>query len=768
MKLSVYKNNQEVYSLDFREYTEGTNSAVFFIGRGSECFIRLDDRKVSREHAQLLFENGIYKIKNTSSLLNSLKINGIAQDEKVLQESDFINIGPYEINISEMELPVATPSQESPAPNEEVVEEKSAEEEVVEEEQSEDQETTAENEEGEIEASEDEFDSLDSNEEKDEDDPFGDNSFNEESSQETDEYSTDFQSEEGDEYSDNNEADGDGGGFDDGGFGDDGGFSDGDDGGGFGVSTTGGGNSEATQEIKLAEYYIYLEGKAAPFEKMLLENGEILVGRDPEKCQILLNDAEVSSEHLKITKSKIDCVIEDLGSSNGTLMNGQKVKKVELKDGDSFQVGKTLFTLKVTSDFLARQKNMLMPVEENQEIEIEEIVEVATTFDDEEGGEEEGAFGENTSGGKQSLLQQIKTDPVKRKKAIMIGAVLAVLLLFMDTETPKEKKPDAAKKAEIAANKKIEKGGKKKEEAPQFTPEQQEFLEASYLLSKELFQTGKYRETLIEIQKIFNITKDYKNAKQIFSLAKQGLAKLEEIERKRKEEIERKKRERRVQDMVKRARAATDEKKFELAKSLFSEIMKLDPENYDVPQMKLEIEAYEAEQKRKVEEEQRKIAERKAMVEKIAPSRKFYLAKDWYRAIIKLQQFLQIQPMDEDLVKEATKMLEESKQNLNDQIIPLLAKARSLGEGEDLKGAYEIYNKVLFHDPGNAEAIEEMGRIKELLHFRAMKIYRHAIISESLSLFEDAKEKFQEVQQISPTDSEYYKKATKKLSEYIE
>ena len=220
--------------------------------------------------------------------------------------------------------------------------------------------------------------------------------------------------------------------------------------------------------------------------------------------------------------------------------------------------------------------------------------------------------------------------------------------------------------------------------------------------------------------------------------------------------------------MVKRARAATDEKKFELAKSLFSEIMKLDPENYDVPQMKLEIEAYEAEQKRKVEEEQRKIAERKAMVEKIAPSRKFYLAKDWYRAIIKLQQFLQIQPMDEDLVKEATKMLEESKQNLNDQIIPLLAKARSLGEGEDLKGAYEIYNKVLFHDPGNAEAIEEMGRIKELLHFRAMKIYRHAIISESLSLFEDAKEKFQEVQQISPTDSEYYKKATKKLSEYIE
>ena len=42
------------------------------------------------------------------------------------------------------------------------------------------------------------------------------------------------------------------------------------------------------------------------------------------------------------------------------------------------------------------------------------------------------------------------------------------------------------------------------------------------------------------------------------------------------------------------------------------------------------------------------------------------------------------------------------------------------------------------------------------------------IISESLSLFEDAKEKFQEVQQISPSDSEYYKKASEKLRDYTD
>ncbi len=762
MKLSVFKNNNvlEVISLDDKISESG--STVFFIGRGIECYIRLDDRMVSREHAKLIFDNKIWTLKNISSLKNSIKINGIYQEEKKLEESDFISIGPFDINISELtdtltqEQPVSLSTDQEPEKLEETEpsveeEEVSSEEGAVSLEQENDEEVK---EEGELEEN-DEWDEqpLDSESENIEE---GDQNNEEETS------GVDFSEEQEDEEDPFGGGEFDSG--DDGGF-DDGGFQESPDGGdSFGVQTTGG--SEDTQEIKLAEYYLHLEGEVVPFNKMLLDNGDILVGRNPEKCQIYLNDPEVSGEHLKITKTKVSCVIEDLNSSNGTIMNGEKVKKAELLDGDSFQVGSTLFTLKITSDFLESQKNMLMPVEENQEIEVEEIVEVATTFGDEEEGETEGdQLG--SPGEKKSLLEQIKNDPVKRKRAIMIGGVLVLLLLFMDTDPPKDKKPKVAKKDEKIEDKKITKDDKKKEK-PKFKPEEQEFLEASYLLSKELFQTGKYRETLIELQKIFNITKDYKNAKQIYSLAKQGLAKLEELERKRKEEIERKKRERRVQEMVKKAREATDKKSFSLAKSLFTEIIKLDPENYDVPQMKLEIDAFEAEQKRKEEEERLKVETRNKMVSQLAPSKKFFMSKDWYRSIIKLQQFLQISPMDDDLVKEATTMLEESKKSLNDQIIPLLAKARSLGEGEDLKGAYEIYSKVLFHDPSNGEAVEEMGRIKELLHFRAMKIYRHAIISESLSLFDDAKEKFQEVQQISPTDSEYYKKATEKLSEYIE
>ena len=61
-----------------------------------------------------------------------------------------------------------------------------------------------------------------------------------------------------------------------------------------------------------------------------------------------------------------------------------------------------------------------------------------------------------------------------------------------------------------------------------------------------------------------------------------------------------------------------------------------------------------------------------------------------------------------------------------------------------------------------------MDDIRSQLDSRSKKIYREAIIAESLSLFSDAKEKFQEVQQISPTDSDYYKKASEKLKNYLE
>lgn len=66
--------------------------------------------------------------------------------------------------------------------------------------------------------------------------------------------------------------------------------------------------------------------------------GEAKAGRLGENA-IQLKVAEASRQHCRFFEDKGSWFVEDLGSSNGTLVNGRKVSKFELQDGDVIAVG---------------------------------------------------------------------------------------------------------------------------------------------------------------------------------------------------------------------------------------------------------------------------------------------------------------------------------------------------------------------------------------------------------------------------------------------
>jgi pSer/pThr/pTyr-binding forkhead associated (FHA) protein len=475
-----------------------------------------------------------------------------------------------------------------------------------------------------------------------------------------------------------------------------------------------------------------------------------------------LKDSEVSAIHAVIKKNNITCHVEDLNSANGTLVNGVRVNKADLTNGDEILIGTTTFTIVIKSDFLEEEQETLMPVETQQEVEVEETIEELAT-DEQNTFTDLNTTLEMPSGKPQSLVDKWKALPNNKK--IIYGVVgLGLLFLLLDDEgssKPAKEKSEIpiAKVAKIApvANLKLSK-------------EEEEFVESNYLLSRELVSQGKYAEALFELDKVFKVTKnqDYKSAKQTYELAKEGLRKFEDIEKKRQEEIDRKIRMEKVKELVSKAKETVKERQYDASEAIFNKIIELDPENFDVPQLKIELDAWKKEQDRIALEKATIEAERKRRVDTFQPAKNIYLQQKWYMAILKLEEFLKIKDMDEDLVKEAGTMMADAKEKLNEVELPLLGKARSLKEGQDLKGAYEQYGKVLSYNPTNIEALNEMNEIKDILHTRAKKLYREAIISESLSLFQDAKEKLQEVQQVSPIESEYYKKATDKLNDYLE
>jgi two-component system, cell cycle response regulator len=65
---------------------------------------------------------------------------------------------------------------------------------------------------------------------------------------------------------------------------------------------------------------------------------EMIVGRS-ETADIFIDDQDVSRAHAKIEVQKDSITISDLGSTNGTLVNGKPVQRHDLKDGDKIQIG---------------------------------------------------------------------------------------------------------------------------------------------------------------------------------------------------------------------------------------------------------------------------------------------------------------------------------------------------------------------------------------------------------------------------------------------
>ena len=552
-------------------------------------------------------------------------------------------------------------------------------------------------------------------------------------------------------------------------------------------------NTEEGEEDKTSlfnsfvKYELELFGEHAPYDHYVIEQEEIFIGRDPNKCQIVLQEKEVSVVHAVIRNSKGLSQIEDLNSSNGTIYNGKRINKATISDGDEFIIGSTTFTVKVQSDLLEQEEGHLMPVEENISSGHTGKMEVGNFSEAIERDNEMGGGGEKSK----SLIKNIMSDPQKKRRVIMYGS-LVLLFLFISSKDGKEQKKGAQKtptKQEtnllVQSNKQKSKEGstgsnkaqKETEEGKvaskvkrkkKLTAEQEESLERTYKLAEQLFEEGKFSESIFELEKIILIDPSYKKVRQRYALSKKGLARLEELEQKRQKEEDQRIRNEKVKELLVNAKDAVENKKVELAEGLFSQILQLDPENFDTARLKLEIDAYKKEQERIAVEKAQKEAERKRQLALLAPGKKFYLSEQWHKAIIKLEEFLEKKNTDEDLIQEGTKMLAKSRKFLDFIVAPKLSKARSLREGKDLKQAYEIYMNILTDSPSNVEALNEMDDIRNILNKRSRKIYREAIVSEDLSLFEDAKEKFEEVKQISPSDSPYYKKAMARLEEYID
>ena len=92
----------------------------------------------------------------------------------------------------------------------------------------------------------------------------------------------------------------------------------------------------------MSQFQFVMRSGPTPGVIFPLEGEQLIIGRDPSN-NVAINDAEISRKHSRLSFQGGKYVLEDLGSTNGTFVNGQRLAgPVVLKSGDVVSLGEQI------------------------------------------------------------------------------------------------------------------------------------------------------------------------------------------------------------------------------------------------------------------------------------------------------------------------------------------------------------------------------------------------------------------------------------------
>lgn len=80
-------------------------------------------------------------------------------------------------------------------------------------------------------------------------------------------------------------------------------------------------------------------------QKLALRDEEVIIGRHGQ-CDLVLHDPEVSRRHIKLVSGENGWWLDDLGSTNGSYVNGQRIMHHVAAPGDRIQLGQSVLVIK--------------------------------------------------------------------------------------------------------------------------------------------------------------------------------------------------------------------------------------------------------------------------------------------------------------------------------------------------------------------------------------------------------------------------------------
>ena len=91
-----------------------------------------------------------------------------------------------------------------------------------------------------------------------------------------------------------------------------------------------------------------------------------------EDCDFRIPLGDISRKHCRLIKEENSLKVEDLGSSNGTYVNGKRIHESEVGPGDTVQIGPVVFVAQIEGEPADEELHPYNPAEHKKEHEPEE------------------------------------------------------------------------------------------------------------------------------------------------------------------------------------------------------------------------------------------------------------------------------------------------------------------------------------------------------------------------------------------------------------
>lgn len=530
-------------------------------------------------------------------------------------------------------------------------------------------------------------------------------------------------------------------------------------------------NNEATIAggSALVPYFRISYPNSTDDEVLKLEGDLWIAGRE-SSSEISIDSPHISRKHFELARTKEGFFITDLGSSNGTRVNGQKIPPHEptrLESGDEIRVMNIEMTFEIRdTQFSNRLDKLPVPTFDAGALGMSGgglpsagyglppmVLDPTQYRSPEELAEYIAAQGSRT-GRKRKLTrwQKLKANKVRLALVILVPIVLLMALL------PSKPKPNPRTPA----------GGSSTPNFENLTKEQKLVVKDAFNLARNLYVQGKYALCLTELAKLHELIPQFENSKELQSFCEQGLELVRREEERQRQQREREEVESRIAGFVDQCKQQLGpEADVEETRRCLAPAIELNPEHNLVIELIHTAQMHEEE--KKFQAEQKKATDAKAAkgVAAFNHAMTKYKAGQLAIALREFEKFLgSSYPRAESLKAQATRQVASITKELKLKVDSLLEQCKGHGAKGKFKDAYIACDKASQEDPDHAEAHEIKDRMLAELRREMKAIYEDSVLEESLGNVDSAKEKWKKIIQEDLSFDDYTTKSKSKLQKY--